>query len=280
MKETAKNILKLLHIYHPLQAFYRNAVFNYRRSANRKKFKKYEGSGFTCNICNARYSIFVPDYPAEENRQATEKNNVVAGYGENIFCPNCMSTARERLVILKIAELDWKKKKILHLSPEKNVYHFIKAAAEVTTADLLPGFYKTIDGMVQKQDATHFSFVNDYFDIIIANHILEHIPDDKKAMKEIYRVLKPGGKAILQVPYTESMNETLEIPGINDAAKQSRLFGQKDHVRIYSLSNYIFRLAQTGFTVNVIPYGDLKKYYPFAIQERECFIDISKPANA
>ncbi len=280
MKGTVKNILKFLRVYHPLQSFYRNAVFNYQRNRNRKNYSKYKGAGFTCNVCNEQYAYFVPDYPSKENRQAIEKNKVVAGYGENIFCPNCMSTARERLLIAKLAEFDLKDKEVLHLSPEKNIYSFIKAKALVTTADLLPGFYKTIDGMVQKQDATHFSFADNSFDWVIANHILEHIPDDKKAMGEICRVLKPGGSAFLQVPYSEQLEYTIEIPGINDPAKQSNLFGQKDHVRIYLLSDYVSRLRQAGFEVELIPYAALKQYYSLAIQKDECFINISKPLIA
>lgn len=280
MKGTVKNILKFLRVYHPLQSFYRNAIFNYQRNRNRKNYSRYKGTGFTCNVCNEQYAQFIPDYPSAENRQAINNNKIVAGYGENIFCPNCMSTARERLLIAKLAEFELKEKEVLHLSPEKNIYGFIKAKAHITTADLLPGFYKTIDGMVQKQDATHFSFADNRFDLVIANHILEHIPDDKKAMSEIYRVLKPGGRAILQVPYTELLDETLEIPGINDPAKQSYLFGQKDHVRIYLLSDYVSRLRETGFEVELIPYAALKQFYFLAIQKDECFINISKPLSA
>jgi len=127
----------------------------------------------------------VPDIPTEENRLAIKNNTIIAGYGQHIICPYCMSTARERLVMAMLAEMDIKGKKILHLSPEKNIYNCIKDSAVVTTADLLPGFYKTIDGLVQKQDATHFSFGDNSFDLVIGNHILEHIPDDHKAMKEI-----------------------------------------------------------------------------------------------
>lgn len=280
MKETVKNILKQLNIYHPLQSFYRDTVFNYQCKRNRKKYKKYKGSGFTCNVCNAQYSKFVPSYPSKKNRAAIENNHIIAGYGENIFCPQCMSTARERLVLAQLDGFDLKGKTILHLSPEKNIYGYIKNKALVTTADLLPGFYKTIDGLVQKQDATHFSFASNQFDIVIANHILEHIPDDEKAMKEINRVLKPGGSAILQVPYSEQLIDTVEMPGINDPAKQSNLFGQKDHVRIYSLSNYISRLKRAGFSAAIIPYAALEKYYTLAIQPQECFIKIIKPISA
>ena len=279
MKETLKNILKPLRLYHPLQSFYRDAVFDFQLKRNRKKYLQFKGSGFTCNVCNASYQKFVPDYPSEENRQAIENNQVVAGYGENIFCPNCMSTARERLVIAKLSALNLKGKNILHLSPEKNIYHFIKDRAAVTTADLLPGFYKTIDGLVQKQDATHFSFPNDCFDMVIANHILEHIPDDRKALLEIYRVLKPNGNAILQVPYSEKFEKTIEDPFIKDPIEQSYLYGQKDHVRIYALHDYLSRLEEVGFKVELIPYSELKQYYTYAIQPSECFINIIKPTT-
>lgn len=280
MKRAIKNILQQLNIYHPLQSFYRGILFNLQRNKNRRNYKAFKGSGFTCNVCNAQYKKFVPDYPSEANRRAIEYNKMVAGYGENIYCPHCMSTARERLVIAKLSEFNLSGKMILHLSPEKNIYHFIKQRATVLTADLLPGFYKTIDGLVQKQDATHFSFADESFDWVIGNHILEHIADDKKAMKEIYRVLKPGGQAVLQVPYTEQLDETIEIPGINDAAQQSYLFGQKDHVRIYLLSNYADRLRQAGFEVTILPYTALQQYYSMAIQKEECFINIIKPINA
>lgn len=280
MKETAKNILKTLHLYHPMQSFYRDVVFNCQRNFNRKRYKKWKGSGFTCNVCKVQYARFVPDFPADENKVAISDNSVIAGYGLNIICPNCMSTARERLVIAMLADIDIKEKKILHLSPEKNVYSFIKDKAIVTTADLLPGFYKTIDGTIQKQNATHFSFGDNSFDLVIGNHILEHIPNDKKAMKEIFRVLKPGGRAILQVPYSEQLDETIENPGINNPAQQSYLFGQKDHVRIYFLGDYVSRLQRTGFRAEIVTYEALEKYYPFAIQQHECFIDISKPFSA
>lgn len=280
MNQPVKNFLQRLQLYHPLQSFYRKILFIYKRARNRENYKAFKGKGFTCNVCREQYQKFVPGFPSEENRRAIEDNKMVAGYGDNIYCPSCMSSARERLVIAKLSEFDLKGKNVLHLSPEKNIYTFIKDKAEVTSADLLPGFYKTIDGLVQKQDATRFSFADESFDWVIGNHILEHIPDDKKAIQEIFRVLKPGGRAILQVPYTELLYETLEIPTICDAAKQSYLFGQKDHVRIYLLSDYANRLRQAGFNVEIVPYTALEKYYHYAIQQNECFIQILKPTNA
>jgi SAM-dependent methyltransferase len=278
MKEFCKNILKQTGAYHPLQSLYRQIIFSFLNRKYRWQYRKYKGGGFYCNVCGQSYKKFVPDHPSPENKQALEANHVIAGYGNNVFCPNCLSTSRERLVICFLTDKpDLNGKKILHLSPEKNIYRFLSKKATVITADLLPGFYKTIDGLVQKQDATKFSYADHSFDLVIGNHILEHIPDDLKAMKEIYRVLKPGASAVLQVPYSETNTETIESPGIIDPEMQSKLYGQKDHVRIYTLKDYTARLQHAGFLVSVIPYSGLHAYYKNAIQEAESFLLIRKP---
>ena len=289
MNPGLKNILIYLRIYYPLQGAYQNFRFQQRLKKYRKEYGAYllseesyhhSGYGFRCDVCNSLYTKFVPDLPSAEDKEALEKNNVIAGYGENILCPNCGSAARERLVLnLLKHDIEFAGKKILHLSPEKNIYHFIKDEAEVTTADLLPGFYRTIDGLVQKQDATNFTFADESFDMVIGNHILEHIPDDAKAMKEIYRVLKPGGKAILQVPYSESIPATFETKDINDPALQSKLYGQKDHVRIYAFNDYVERLRSAGFIVEIIHAKDIADFAGYAaVQPGEHFLNITKPA--
>ncbi len=89
---------------------------------------------------------------------------------------------------------------------------------------------------------------------------------------EIYRALKPGGHAILQVPYSETIGVTSETADINDPALQSTLYGQKDHVRIYLLTDYIERLKNAGFNVQVIDYKELHDYYINAIQPGESFL--------
>ena len=167
-------------------------------------------------------------------------------------------------------------KKILHLSPEKNIYRFIKENNEVIATDIQPAFYKRIEKQIREEDATHLSFSDNNFDLVIGNHIMEHIPDDNTAMSEIYRVLKPGGQAILQIPYSNKIATTIEEPNIKNPIKQSLLFGQKDHVRIYQLQDYLNRLRQCGFTVSLIEYKDLSAYYKNAIQINEAFICISK----
>lgn len=278
MKEFLKAILKASGVYHPLQRFYRQTLSAAKYKKIRKEFEKHRGTGFYCNVCGASYKIFVPDYPASQNSKALEKNNVIAGYGKNIYCPDCMSTARERLVIAMLGKMNIHGKKFLHLSPEENVFRYISGKGEIITADLEPGFYKSIDSSIMQTDVTNLSFANHSFDIVIGNHIMEHIPDDLKAMEEIYRVLKPEGIAILQVPFSTTIPETIEEPSIKNPKMQSELFGQKDHVRIYNLQDYINLLKSVGFSVEYLSYASLSEYYDFAIQPGEGFIQIMKPA--
>jgi len=140
----------------------------------------------------------------------------------------------------------------------------------------MPGFYQNIDPHIQFADATRLPFSDNCFDMVIGNHIMEHIPNDRLAMREIYRVLQRGGIAVLQVPFSEIIPNTLEEPAINDPKRQSALFGQKDHVRIYSLNDYLHRLQEAGFQVQYLSYDSLSEFYQYAIQPQEGFILITK----
>lgn len=103
-------------------------------------------------------------------------------------------------------------------------------------------------------DVTKLSFENNFFDAIICNHVLEHVPEDKKAMSEMFRTLKPGGWATINVPVSITMDQTFEDPFINDPQKQLELFGQPDHVRVYG-NDYFDRLKAAGFDVEVIDFA-------------------------
>ncbi|AEW00984.1 Methyltransferase type 11 [Niastella koreensis GR20-10] len=249
-----------------------------QRTRLRLQYRPYKGRGFTCNCCGKQYEKFAPRYPAAEDKQALDKHHVIAGYGEEELCPWCLSTSRERLVIgLLATQIPVAGKRILHLSPEPKVFAFLKQQqAVITSTDITPGFYQKIDKHIQYADATQLPFPDNAFDLVIGNHIMEHIPNDRLAMREIYRVLQPGGRAILQVPFSESISNTLEVPDINDPKQQSALFGQKDHVRIYALKDYLQRLRDAGFTVNYQLYGSFIAYFQYAIQPLEGFIHITK----
>src|SRR6185503_16665988 len=118
MKELLKQVLKRLKIYYLLQGRYSSIITFFRRFYYRFSYKKYRDRGFECNFCGARFQKFVPDFPPPCIRNAIEKYHVIAGYGENVFCPQCLCKNRERLVKVLLTDyLDLSNKKVLHFSP-------------------------------------------------------------------------------------------------------------------------------------------------------------------
>ena len=172
------------------------------------------------------------------------------GYGttrKNVLAPGTLSLERHRLLWLYLQrETDFftKKRKVLHVAPEQaflDRFRALKNLDYTTTALHSPLADITAD-------LTDLPFVENVFDMVICNHVLEHIQDDIKAMSEIYRVLKPGGMAILQVPYESNREKTFSDDSITDPKERAKIFGQYDHVRIYGM-DYFDTLAKVGFTV-------------------------------
>ena len=197
----------------------------------------YKGSKFTDPIDNSKYRKFLP-----------------YGYGKNIrknaLCPGTLSLERHRLLWLFFERKTTffnDKLKVLHLAPEQPFYKKFKSINNwnYITSDLNSPIADV------KADICKLPFKKLEFDLIICNHVLEHINKDVDAMKEIYRVLKKGGVAILQVPIVENLSKTYEDPNIIDPKKKSELFGQYDHVRKYGL-DYYERLKSVGFSVKKI----------------------------
>ncbi|RYZ38859.1 MAG: SAM-dependent methyltransferase [Sphingobacteriales bacterium] len=270
MKQAIITILRMARIYHPLQSGYRSLLNRMRKLYYRLAYSRYRGTGFSCNFCGAVYQHFVPEYPGIRIRAVLDQYQVIAGYGDNVFCPGCMSKNRERLLKAVLTDhVVLKGKKILHCSPEPALHQFLKHDSNIITADLEPGFYRSVNKDVQFADVTALPFEDESIDIIVANHILEHIPDDIQAISEFHRVIKTGGLAILQVPYSEVLPATLEDKTIKDPHQQEKLFGQKDHVRIYALPDYLSRVKQCGFKVTVLSPASLAIYQKHAIQETE-----------
>lgn len=273
MHQRLKSLLQAVNLYHPLQTAYRSTRSFWSRQYYRLTYAKYRGKGFVCNFCNTAYEKFIPEYPTPDIENAIYTNNVIAGFGENVICPHCASKNRERLILdVTHTHIDIASKKILHFSPEPHLSRYLRQTASVTSVDIAPGFYRHIDKAVTYADATRLTFNDNSFDVAIANHILEHIPEDLAAMKEIYRVLKPGGLAILQVPYSETIPHTLEQPSIADPVRQAARFGQRDHVRIYALNDYTARLKKAGFRVQLLTPDILAPFRIHAIQEQETVI--------
>jgi len=164
---------------------------------------------------------------------------------ENALCPGTLSLERHRLLWLYLTRKTNflnQPLKVLHIAPEQVFYTKFKAIKdwEYTTTDL----HSPLADI--KADICALPFNNDQYDLIFCNHVLEHIPDDKKAMEELYRVLKKGGTLIAQVPLNEELDETLEDDTITDKKERTRIFGQYDHVRVYG-KDYYTRLNTVGF---------------------------------
>lgn len=212
----------------------------------------YFGFRHTCPFCNSRLRTFLPfglDLPVLK-----EKKVVGGGCRPNAHCPVCGSLDRERLLYLYLlhkTDIFEGPKKVLHVAPEKSVENILrtKETIEYLTADI------ALQNVMLKMDITDIQFPDDFFDAIICNHVLEHIIDDGKAMSELYRTLKPGGWAILQVPLSLTLKTTYEDFSITTKTGREKAFGQGDHVRIYAEDNYQKRLAKAGFKVNVFKWA-------------------------
>jgi len=183
------------------------------------------------------------------------KNFLPYGYGKqrnNVLSPSTLSLERHRLLWLYLKnKTDFFKAeyKVLHFAPEQAFYKRFKKMSNLdyVTTDLNSPLADV------KADICNLPFSDNEFDIILCNHVLEHIPDDTKAMKELYRVLKPEGFGVFQIPQDLSRLETFEDNTITDKKERAEIFGQYDHVRIYG-RDYFDKLLSVGFKVAEIDY--------------------------
>lgn len=210
----------------------------------------FKGNQFTDPIDGSSYRKFLP-YGYQNLRQ-------------NALCPGTLSLERHRLLWLY---LDRKTSfltdsiRVLHVAPEQVFYKKFKSFShwDYTTTDLHSPLADV------KADICALPFEDNSYDLILCNHVLEHIPNDLKAMKELYRVLKPRGTAILQVPLEEDRENTFEDDSITDQQERTRIFGQYDHVRVYG-QDYYNRLQKAGFKATPLDYikevteGDIKRF--------------------
>lgn len=171
----------------------------------------------------------------------------------NALCPRCGSLERHRLLWLYLNDrtnLFAEQLRLLHFAPEGCFERVFKSMTNLnyTSADLIS------PTAMLRVDITDIPFPDNSFDAIICNHVLEHVPDDRKAISELYRVLEPGGWAIIQSPVDPMREKTYEDATVMTSEARERLFGQRDHVRIYG-RDYSERLGAVGFTVVVDDYA-------------------------
>lgn len=177
------------------------------------------------------------------------------GYGNqrnNVLSPSTLSLERHRLLWLYlINETDFftSPKKVLHFAPEQAFYKRFRNLTHLdyTTTDLNSPLADV------KADICNLPFKDNEFDVILCNHVLEHIPDDIKAMQELYRVLKPNGWGIFQIPQDMNRATTFEDNSITDKKERAKIFGQYDHVRVYG-RDYFDKLRTIGFKVEEVDY--------------------------
>ena len=177
------------------------------------------------------------------------------GYGKqrnNVLSPSTLSLERHRLLWLYLEnETDFfsSEKKVLHFAPEQAFYKRFRKMKNLnyTTTDL----YSPLADV--KADICNLPFKDASYDVILCNHVLEHISDDTKAMQELYRVLKPNGMAILQIPQDLNRGTTFEDNTITNKTERAKIFGQYDHVRIYG-RDYFNKLRSIGFKVEEVDY--------------------------
>ncbi|MCI2228803.1 methyltransferase domain-containing protein [Polaribacter sp. MSW13] len=194
------------------------------------------------------------------------------GYGkqrENALSPSTLSLERHRLMWLFLRDettffTSKKTLKTLHIAPEQCFLDIFRKQKnlEYITSDLESPIADV------KADICDLPFDENSFDIVFCNHVLEHITNDTKAMQELYRVLKPGGMGIFQIPQDISREKTFEDDSITDEKERAKIFGQYDHVRVYGL-DYFDKLRSIGFKVDEIDYT--KKIAPEEL-ERFCLM--------
>lgn len=198
----------------------------------------YKGNRFTDPIDGKSYRKFLP-----------------YGYGkprENVLAPGTLSLERHRLMWLYLqrdTNFFTEKLKVLSIAPEQCFLKRFKSLKNLDyiTADL----YSPIVDV--KADILDLPFKDNEFDVVFCNHVLEHIIDDAKAMSELYRVMKPGGWGIFQVPMKYNETKTYEDFTITNREDRKKHFGQYDHVRWYGM-DYFSRLKKAGFQVEKIEY--------------------------
>ena len=213
-------LIKLSYVVRPFIAFY------------------LKGNNYTDPIDNKSFRKFLP-YGYEIQRQ-------------NVLSPSTLSLERHRLLWLYLTnETNFftSKKKVLHMAPEQCfLSRFKKLNHEYITADLdSPIAYV-------KADIVNLPFNDNSFDVIFCNHVLEHIQDDTKAMKELFRVMKKGGMGVFQVPQDLNRDVTFEDNSITDPKERAKIFGQYDHVRVYG-RDYFDKLRSVGFKVEEVNYS-------------------------
>lgn len=226
----------------------------------------YKGNTYTCPFCGFNSRALAPvghDIPV-----LIEKHVIGAGR-RKAGCYKCGSRDRERLIYtylkrtINLFDNANKHLKILHIAPEKNLSKSLLDFGfdNYICGDIFTKGYSYPEH-VKNINILNIPYSENTFDLIICNHVFEHIPNDMDAMNELYRVLKDDGKAILQVPISKNTYQTFEDFSIIDPDQREIVFGQFDHLRIYG-QDYTERLSSVGFKVEKYNFPEAYNQYGF-----------------
>lgn len=216
-------------------------IKGYQNYNHRKDLRQYEGNNVLCSVCGSTFSVFAPFGVTKR---------------DNALCLNCGSLERHRLLWKYLHEKtnlfnNPSTLKLLHVAPEKAYYDVFCESSNIEyyPCDLFPEMFDFKGRVkVQKVDITNIPFEKNYFDAVICNHVLELIPDDALAMRELFRVMKSPSWGIFQVPVDFSREQTYEDFTITTREEREKVFGWPDHVRWYG-RDYKNRLNNAGFEV-------------------------------
>jgi SAM-dependent methyltransferase len=208
-------------------------------------FLVYRGTAFECNVCRRQLSRFI--------RTNTD-----------LMCPRCGSIRRNRR-LFAVLESDHLKpgSRILDFSPSRALYRRLKAVPGIdyTSSDFANEFIAD-----HHFDLTKLDLPDDSMDLVICYHVLEHIPDDVAAIREMHRILRPGGTSLIQTPFKEGSID--EDPTITSPDERRARFGQEDHVRTYSVEGLAERLRDSGFDAVVRTFSEEpSNYHGFSSSE-------------
>jgi SAM-dependent methyltransferase len=190
----------------------------------------HRGDRYACPICQQGFGSFLP-----------------AGGRVDALCPGCRSAERHRkmaLILTRATPVQTTPQRILHIAPEPALRTWLSRLGTVdyVCADLLRG---DVD---LRLDITAMDLPDASFDGVICSHVLEHIDDDVAALRELRRVLRPDGWALLNVPHEPGRDTTYEDPSITSPEGRLEAFGQDDHVRIYAREDFTGRVTKAGFS--------------------------------
>lgn len=191
-----------------------------------------------CCLCGTQIEKFLP-WEGDKEFVFLDQLKCIGSDTKNFYCPQCRATDRDRhlwlfLNKLGIYEAIDSNTKIMHIAPEHPLINrLLNKSKQVIAGDLYPEKYRNSTFEVKKIDLTSISQDDNSIDIFIANHILEHIIDYKKALSEINRILRMNGIAILQTPFSPEIYKNFEDPLIKTDEGRDKYYGQSNHVRLF-----------------------------------------------